>query len=314
MISPLTLSPDLAKHYAASLRLEAEYENTAHPLYLKLIGKNWGKVVAWHTARWQKDIPTPADLAQRQFSEAHVMWGQVLHNVREKEFAASFDEHQHIAERLRNAANLLTDPVENSQKRVVSWALKGLLAYEYRLYLPAWQQLPSPSDVGELLAKVEHFFYCWHTFQEAEAGSPAATATPAPVADTPHPAPDAPTVADLCHNGFIPHDLAELLQRLAVIDAAGNCLTNDLRGKGRGKRGAFTAAYRVLHRAGLLAPTVTDKEWAAAFKKEYGANLGADVIAHQLTAHAHAPQSAPGPFQRAVDDAAEWVAEWKSRR
>lgn len=122
------------------------------------------------------------------------------------------------------------------------------------------------------------------------------------------------TVAGLCQSGFTKADLNELLVRLAVLDSKGNCLTNDLRGKARGKRGAFTAAYRVLHRAGLLAPTATDREWAEAFKKEYKADLGTAVIAHKLTSHGQAASSSPGPFRRAVADADEWVESWKEQR
>lgn len=122
------------------------------------------------------------------------------------------------------------------------------------------------------------------------------------------------TVAELCLGSFTTADLSNLLVRLAVLDTKGNCLTNELRGKARGKRGAFTAAYRVLHRAGLLAPVATDREWADAFRKEYKVELGADVITHQITPHGHAVDSTPIPFQRAVDDATVWVAEWKNHR
>jgi hypothetical protein len=125
---------------------------------------------------------------------------------------------------------------------------------------------------------------------------------------------DNTTVGDLCRAGLTLADLKDLLIRLAVIDTTGKCLTNNLKGKAQGKRGAFTAAYRVLHRAGLLAPTATDKEWAGAFKKEYEAELGTDVIAHKLTQHGQASSRAPGPFQQAVADATEWVSEWKSRQ
>lgn len=136
--------------------------------------------------------------------------------------------------------------------------------------------------------------------------------------DTPAPPPaaaGASAVADLCRtdNGFTLTDLSALLLRLAVIDAAGTCLTNKLRGKAQGKRGAFTAAYRVLHRAGLLNATATDREWAGAFKVEYGADLGDDAIAHQLTAHGQAHDNAPGAFQKAVVTAHAWVSEWKAR-
>ncbi|AWM34184.1 hypothetical protein DDQ68_16160 [Hymenobacter nivis] len=153
------------------------------------------------------------------------------------------------------------------------------------------------------------------TFQEKQAAAAPHLDTPAPASLRPE-LPEKPTaaltVAELCCNGFAPPNLNDLLKRLKVIDTDGNCLTNKLLGKAQGKRGAFTAAYRVLHRAGLLAPTATDKVWADAFKKEYDANLGADVIAHQLTPHGQAPTSAPGPFQSAVADAIEWVNERKA--
>ena len=137
-----------------------------------------------------------------------------------------------------------------------------------------------------------------------------AAALDTPTPSTPQPEAHALTVADLCRNGFTPADLTTLLQRLAVVDAEGTCLNPTLRGKARGQLGAFTAAYRVLHREGLMAPT-TNKQWATAFQKEYRVTLGADVIAHKITAHGHAPKSATGPFQKAVADAADWLAEWK---
>lgn len=160
--------------------------------------------------------------------------------------------------------------------------------------------------------------------------APALAATPAPTLPTAPPAPvvavsiaqsappayeagvEASGVVGLCCEPFTPADLKGLLLRLGVVNSAGTCLTNDLQGKARGQRGAFAAAYRVLHRAGLLNATITDREWADVFKREYGADLGAGAIAHQLTAHGQAKNLTPGPFQKAVDKADVWVKEWQA--
>lgn len=123
-----------------------------------------------------------------------------------------------------------------------------------------------------------------------------------------------PTVADLCRLPFTPADLSELLVRLKVISPAGTCLTNDLKGKAQGPRAAFTAAYRVLHRAGLLNPVVDDKTWATAFLQAYGAKLGKGAISHKLTVHGTAFTPAPLPFTEAVNTTREWVNEWQNRR
>lgn len=187
------------------------------------------------------------------------------------------------------------------------------------------QQKKRAADLAELPAMLAHIDSILAALDTAAAAGIALVtsgllATPRPsyaaltLPNSTQPKPDAPTVADLCRNGFTPADLTNLLLRLAVVDAGGTSITNELRGKARGQRGAFTAAYRVLHRAELLAPTATDKLWAAAFQNEYGVTLGADVIAHQLTPHGHAQTLAPGPFRKAVADATEWVNVWKSRR
>ena len=150
-------------------------------------------------------------------------------------------------------------------------------------------------------------------------GKPDNPVPPVPALDTPT-APtrviatiNAPTVADLCRLPFTPAGLNELLVRLKVISPAGTCLTNDLKGKAQGPRAAFTAAYRVLHRAELLNPVV-DKVWAAAFLQAYGAKLGKCAISHKLTVHGTATAAAPLPFTEAVNIAREWVNEWQSRR
>ena len=125
-------------------------------------------------------------------------------------------------------------------------------------------------------------------------------------------APAVLTLAALCRAPFTPPHLNELLVRLKVISPSGTCLTNELRGKAQGPRAAFTATYRVLHRAGLLNP-VPDRVWAAAFLKAYGAILKKGAISHKLTAHGTATPTAPLPFTEAVNIAREWVAEWQGR-
>ena len=161
-----------------------------------------------------------------------------------------------------------------------------------------------PGTVGDCWGTADWFWHCWYEFQKAEE-----VAQP----DSPHLDTPPSTVVDLCRPPFEPDDLKELLVRLKVISPASTCLTNDLRGKAQGLRAAFTAAYRVLHREGLLEP-VGDKIWATVFLQAYGAKLGKHAISHKLTVHGTARTPASLPFTEAVNTAREWVNEWRSRR
>ncbi len=119
-------------------------------------------------------------------------------------------------------------------------------------------------------------------------------------------------ISDLCRAPFSQADFSELLVRLGVIDSEGNCLTNHLKGPARSKRGAFTAAYRVLHRAGLLEP-VTNSQLGEVLSNTYGAEMGVDVLSHELTANGMALTRTTADFRRAVDTCKEWLKEWKTR-
>jgi hypothetical protein len=121
-------------------------------------------------------------------------------------------------------------------------------------------------------------------------------------------------VRDICRPPLCQDDFSDLLVRLGVIDSEGNCMTNHLKGPARSKRGAFTAAYRVLHRAGLLEP-VSDSQLGEVLSNTYRAELGPDVLSYELTAKGMAPAlaKATASFIRAVDTCKEWLTEWKAR-
>lgn len=116
----------------------------------------------------------------------------------------------------------------------------------------------------------------------------------------------------LIHPFKVEH-LTSLLQRLEVLDAKGNCLTNGLKGAGAGKKGRFTAAYRVLQREGLMGSTVKDSVWAAAFKAEYGAELKEKAINHVLTSSGKASNNSTKPFREGVEIVYKWLIEWREK-
>jgi hypothetical protein len=119
-------------------------------------------------------------------------------------------------------------------------------------------------------------------------------------------------ISDLCRPPLSQADFSELLVRLGAIDSEGNCLTNNLKGKASSKRGAFIAAYRVLHRADLLEP-VTNSQLGEVLSNTYQAEMGAEVLSKELTGKGMAPENATSDFTRAVDICKEWLAEWKTR-
>ncbi|MBU6119492.1 hypothetical protein [Hymenobacter siberiensis] len=122
------------------------------------------------------------------------------------------------------------------------------------------------------------------------------------------------TIAELCISPFTPADLSNLLQHLRLIDSRGNCLTNDLRGKAQGLRSKFTAAYRVLHRRGLMDSTSNNAEWVNAFHIAYGAAIGETAQNIELTGHGKAAATSSLPFKKGVDEAETWVSDWRENQ
>jgi hypothetical protein len=142
-----------------------------------------------------------------------------------------------------------------------------------------------------------------------ELDSVAPVKSPAPAST-----PTRTTVEELCIAPFAKSDLDQLLQHLRLIDSQNKCLTNHLEGKGAGPRSKFTAAYRVLHRAGLMDATVNDAEWANAFLMAYHANIGEAAQSHELTAHGHAAHKTSQPFKKGVAEATAWVSDWRENQ
>lgn len=119
--------------------------------------------------------------------------------------------------------------------------------------------------------------------------------------------------ASLFQKGFALSDLNELLRLLGVIGSDNTCITNQLRGKASGKKSKFVAAYRVLHREDLLAPT-DDKVWVQAFADTYKVTLGEKVSSYSLKPNGHANEGCSMYFMRGVSEATNWALEWKQRR
>ncbi len=119
-------------------------------------------------------------------------------------------------------------------------------------------------------------------------------------------------VSELCVAPFTPTDLASLLQYLGLLDANGENLTIQYKGKKRAEWGKFTAAYRVLHRMGLMNATANDNEWAAAFKSAYQTDLKTEVCSHTLAATNRAKESCTLVFKKSVEDAFQWAEQWKA--
>lgn len=167
-----------------------------------------------------------------------------------------------------------------------------------------WLEYIDSFDLGfrmSLWGRTEHWNNAAHAQTTTELQSPSQAS-----------ASNKQSISDLCRAPFSKADFSELLVRLGVIDSGNNCLTNDLKGPARGKRGAFIAAYRVLHRARLMEPA-TDSQVGEALRQEYKAELGTDALAHQLTANGSVSTQATADFKRAVDKSKAWLDEWKNR-
>jgi hypothetical protein len=282
-----TVLPDLAELDAEALHSTAQYESASN-LFRKLTNCDWGKITAWHIARWQSDFVRTVQLWVRKNNEkwagrqlgafackptlpiltpanrlnkARAVWEHVLRGMREKDLASAFNEREHLAERLRDATYLLTDIELGATKRELSWQLKGVLARDYRFKLPVWQQLPTPDEAGEILAKIDHFLQCWHTFHEALSNARVGNKLVAFVAAPPRPAATTSiptTLASLTPADRIlvaPFTLDEathLAAQIGITDECGRyCL--DTR-----KRGAVVGFCLALQHAKKLTGTIPD--------------------------------------------------------
>lgn len=293
------LSISLAEVENARLYSIAEYEGTAQPLSLYLKNISWEKVLAWHTGLWQKEfiraarhfvrnnngcwagkkfclqepelgtstykaalpIPTPANLAQRKLNHSLAFFREVHASMSARELAAAFDERTHLAERLRDASFLLTNTTAGRilTKWEPSWALKTVLKTQGRHPI---MQLPEPGEVGELLARIEHFWHCWNTFHEAEQLPYSATtratgslpillevgsATPTPPGSTINEGGPVLNPADrILGAGFTLDEVDRLAHTVGLTDEAGHyCL-------GPRKWGAVVGFCKALKQAGKL--------------------------------------------------------------
>jgi len=179
------ITPTLAERRTANLRSIAEYDSVVLPLYLHLENIDLEAVEAWHIARWQAElviaarlsvrenkerkpalsILPPADLAQHEMSRTLAFFRQVLIGMSSRELAASFDKRKQLAKQLRDASLALTNTTawRNSVEWEPSWVLAAMLEPQNRHpSIPP----PKPDEVGQLLAKIEHFKRCWHEFHK----------------------------------------------------------------------------------------------------------------------------------------------------
>lgn len=141
----------------------------------RLIQRDRLLVTSQYRLRLALPIPTPAELAQRQYDKALARWRRVYANIDARERAAALDQRKYLADRLRVISRTLGHyntrhyagpgaQLTTSTTWELSASLKAVLEPESRNLISRME----PDSLGEIRAKVEHFWECWQDFHKAE--------------------------------------------------------------------------------------------------------------------------------------------------
>lgn len=161
----------------------ARYKQEVLPLYLRLEHVDRQKQLAPFIAYWEC-IPMLAKVAQRQIDDSLAFFRKVYLEMHEREKSTAPDTRKYLADKLRGISLILGNGEIRQANPAAEWKPDWELAQLLGDPIPAYIQTLSPESVGQLLAKIDYFWQCWHDFHEAERISDKPAFSPSQLATT----------------------------------------------------------------------------------------------------------------------------------